>query len=206
MFRRIAVIQKPNSLKLAQVICRPLKRQLETPRKKTDAHVHVRYFVLVGNNLNIDYVVVKNKPDFIFEQKKESKTYKWRSLLRSSFCQLPIMGKLTILPNIPRTRIYTRFNGDGKGQYIFINWSRVYLSRLAKNSAKRTTDVPGPETGRSSLGDTDHHPAVIQDAFRQDGEDSAAGRLQTDRLVLRVGGHRIRHRAFPAAHGRALAA
>ena len=82
MFRRIAVIQKPNSLKLAQVICRPLKRHLETPRKKTDAHVHVRYFVLVGHNLNIDYVVVKNKPDFIFGQKKESKTYKWRSLLR----------------------------------------------------------------------------------------------------------------------------
>ena len=82
MFRRIAVIQKPNSLKLAQVICRPLKCQLETPRKKTDAHVHVRYFVLVGHNLNIDYVVVKNKPDFIFGQKKESKTYKWRSLLR----------------------------------------------------------------------------------------------------------------------------
>ena len=49
-----------------------------------------------------------------------------------------------------------------------------------------------PETGRSSLGDTDHHPAVIQDAFRQDGEDSAARRLQTDRLVLRVGGHRFR--------------
>ena len=65
MFRRIAVIQKPNSLKLAQVICRPLKRHLETPRKKADAHVHVRYFVLVGHNLNIDYVVVKNKPDFI---------------------------------------------------------------------------------------------------------------------------------------------
>ena len=82
MFRRIAVIQKPNSLKLAQVICRPLKRHLETPRKKTNAHVHVRYFVLVGHNLNIDYVVVKNKPDFIFGQKKESKTYKWRSLLR----------------------------------------------------------------------------------------------------------------------------
>ena len=80
----------------------------------------------------------------------------------------------------------------------FINWSRVYLSRLAKNSAKRTTDVPGPETGRGSLGDTDHYPAVIQDAFRQDGEDSAAGRLQTDRLVLRVGSHRFRHRAFPA--------
>jgi hypothetical protein len=55
---------------------------LETPRKKTDAHVHVRYFVLVGHNLNIDYVVVKNKPDFIFGQKKESKTYKSRSLLR----------------------------------------------------------------------------------------------------------------------------
>lgn len=82
MFRRIAVIQKPNSLKLAQVICRPLKRHLETPCKKTDAHVHVRYFVLVGHNLNIDYVIVKNKPDFIFGQKKESKTYKGRSLLQ----------------------------------------------------------------------------------------------------------------------------
>jgi hypothetical protein len=166
MFRRIAVIQKPNSLKLAQVICRPLKRHLETPRKKADAHVHVRYFVLVGHNLNIDYVVVKNKPDFIFGQKKESKTYKWRSLLRSSFCQLPIMGKLT---------------------------------RLVVNN-----DMS--ETGRSSLGDTDHYPAVIQDALRQDGEDSTAGRLQTDRLILRTGGRRIRHRAFPAAQGRALAA
>lgn len=65
---------------------------------------------------------------------------------------------------------------------------------------------PGPETGRSSLGDTDHYPAVIQDAFRQDGEDSATGRLQTDRLVLHVGGHHFQHRAFPAAQGRALAA
>ena len=64
----------------------------------------------------------------------------------------------------------------------------------------------GPETGRSSLGDTDYYPAVIQDAFRQDSKDSAAGRLQTVRLVLRTGGHRIRHRAFPAAQGRALAA
>ena len=116
--------------------------------------------------MNIDYVVVKNKPDFIFGQKKESKTYKWRSLLRNSFCQLPIMGKLT---------------------------------RLVLNN-----DMP--ETGRSSLGDTDHYPAVIQDAFRKDREDSAAGRLQTDRLVLRTGGHHFRHRAFPAAQGRALAA
>ena len=63
-----------------------------------------------------------------------------------------------------------------------------------------------PETGRSSLGDTDHSPAVIQNTFRQDGEDSAAGRLQADRLVLRVGSHRFRHRAYPAAQGRALAA
>nr|WP_290927362.1 hypothetical protein [Fibrobacter sp.] len=62
------------------------------------------------------------------------------------------------------------------------------------------------ETGRSSLGDTDHYPAVIQDALRQDGEDSTAGRLQTDRLILCTGGRRIRHRAFPAAQGRALAA
>ena len=63
---------------------------------------------------------------------------------------------------------------------------------------------PGPETCRSSPGDTDHNPAVIQDTFRQDAENSAAGRLQTDRLVLRTGGRRIRHRAFPAAQGRAL--
>ena len=41
-----------------------------------------------------------------------------------------------IRPSIPRTRIYTRLRGDGKGQYIFISWSRVYLSRLAKNSAR----------------------------------------------------------------------
>ena len=60
----------------------------------------------------------------------------------------------------------------------------------------------GPETGRGSLCDTDHTPAVIQDAFRQYAEDPAAGRLQTDRLVLRVGGHRFQHRAFPAAQGR----
>lgn len=65
---------------------------------------------------------------------------------------------------------------------------------------------PGPETGRDSMSDTDHHPAVIQDTFRQDGEDSAAGRLQTDRLVLRTGGHSLQHRAFPAAQGWALAA
>ncbi len=49
-----------------------------------------------------------------------------------------------------------------------------------------------PKTGRGNLGDTDHSPAVIQDAFRQDGEDSAARRPQTNRLVLRICSHSFR--------------
>ena len=82
MFRRIAVIQEPNSLELAQVIRRTLKRQLETPCEKTDAHVHVWDFVLVSHDLNIDYLHKKNKKGFRFQTEKELKTYKWRSLLR----------------------------------------------------------------------------------------------------------------------------
>lgn len=80
MFRRIAVIQEPNSLELAQVIRRTLKRQLETPCEKTDAHIHVWNFVLVSHDLNIDYLHKKNKKGFRFQTEKELKTYKWRSL------------------------------------------------------------------------------------------------------------------------------
>ena len=66
MFRRIAVIKKANSLELAQVFCSALKRQLKTPCKKTDAHVYIRNFVLVGHISNIDYTAPKNKLSFIF--------------------------------------------------------------------------------------------------------------------------------------------
>ena len=83
MFRRIAVIQEPNSLELAQVIRRTLKRQLETPCEKTDAHVHVWDFVLVSHDLNIDYLFKKNKKSFRFQAGKEPKTYKWRSPARA---------------------------------------------------------------------------------------------------------------------------
>lgn len=103
--------------------------------------------------------------------------------------------------------------GDTEQLAVMATIARCILANAAQEQAHvfraammHRNGFPGPETSRSSLGDTDHHPGVIQDTFRQDGEDSAAGRLQTDRLVLRVGGHRIRHRAFPAAQGRALAA
>jgi hypothetical protein len=82
MFRRIAVIQKPNPLELAQVIRRTLKRQLETPCEKTDAHVHVWNFILVSHDLNIDYLFKKNKKVLCFLAEKAPKTYKWRPLLR----------------------------------------------------------------------------------------------------------------------------
>jgi len=82
MFRRIAIIKKANSLELAQVIRRALKRQLKAPCKKTDAHVHIWNFVLVSHNLNIDYLHKKNKKGFRFQAEKEPKTNKGRSLLR----------------------------------------------------------------------------------------------------------------------------
>ena len=73
MFRRIAVIQEPNSLELAQVIRRTLKRQLETPCEKTDAHVHVWDFVLVSHDLNIDYLFKKTRRVFVSKQEKSLK-------------------------------------------------------------------------------------------------------------------------------------
>ncbi len=72
MFRRIAFIQEPNSLELAQVIRRTLKRQLETPCEKTDAHVHVWDFVLVSHDLNIDYLFKKEQEEFSFPSRKRA--------------------------------------------------------------------------------------------------------------------------------------
>jgi hypothetical protein len=73
MFRRIAVIQEPNPLELAQVIRRALKRHLETPCEKTDAHVHIWNFVLVSHDLNIDYLHKKTRRGFVSKQKKSLK-------------------------------------------------------------------------------------------------------------------------------------
>ena len=56
-----------------------------------------------------------------------------RSLPRRRGLPYPTTFRLT-LPSSPHTRIYTRLRGDGKGQYIFISWSREYLSKLAKSS------------------------------------------------------------------------
>ena len=63
---------------------------------------------------------------------------KVQSFLLSKIQQIqsyPTIFRL-IRPNIPRTRVYARLRGDGKGQYVFISWSRGDLSRLAKNSAR----------------------------------------------------------------------
>ena len=73
MFRRIAIIKKPNSLELAQVFRRALKRPSKAPCKKTDAHVHIWNFVLVSHNLNIDYLHKKTRRDFVSKQKKSPK-------------------------------------------------------------------------------------------------------------------------------------
>lgn len=48
---------------------------------------------------------------------------------------LPHKLLLDLAEDAPQ-RAYTRLRGDGKGQHIFISWSRVYSSMWAKNSIR----------------------------------------------------------------------
>lgn len=80
----------------------------------------------VDNIFSVKKVLVRFLGVFLFH---DFRHHLGRSLLRRGGITYPTTFRL-IRPRMPRTRVYARFRGDGKGQYFFISWSRVYLPRV----------------------------------------------------------------------------